>query len=120
MFKRKQTQGFMDMWFSPEDHQSTMRVARNLDTAGLERKRKELQLKYNQRILAEKAQKVADAAAKAAKIWDQLDDHVNLLTASSEQNTCSSAPQMAEGFVREHYHGDDEDFGECEDDVTPF
>jgi hypothetical protein len=25
MFKRNQTQGFMDMWFSPEDHQYTMR-----------------------------------------------------------------------------------------------
>jgi hypothetical protein len=61
------------MWFSSEDHQSTMRTVRNLDAAGLEHKRKELQLKYNQRILAEKAQKVADAAAKAAKIWDRLD-----------------------------------------------
>jgi hypothetical protein len=47
-------------------------------------------------------------------------DHVNLLAASCEQNTRSLAPQMAEGFVREHYHGDDKDFGMCEDNVTPF
>ncbi|KAJ6470311.1 hypothetical protein DFH09DRAFT_954862, partial [Mycena vulgaris] len=64
MFKRNQTQGFMDMWFSPEDHQYTMRAARNLDASGMERKRKQLQMEYNQRVLAERAQKVADAAAK--------------------------------------------------------
>jgi hypothetical protein len=48
MFKRNQTQDFMDMWFSPEDHQYTMRTVQNLDATGLERKRKELQSKYNQ------------------------------------------------------------------------
>ncbi|KAJ7218685.1 hypothetical protein GGX14DRAFT_356795 [Mycena pura] len=73
MFKRNQTQGFMDMWFSPEDHQYTMRAARHLDASGMERKRKELQMEYNQRILAERAQKVAVAAAKAAEIKDRLD-----------------------------------------------
>ncbi|KAJ7017539.1 hypothetical protein C8F04DRAFT_1017498, partial [Mycena alexandri] len=73
MFKRNQTQGFMDMWFSSEDHQYTMRAARDLDASGLERKRKQLQVQYNQRILAERAQKVAVAAAKAAEVRDRLD-----------------------------------------------
>ncbi|KAF8215157.1 hypothetical protein K438DRAFT_2123935 [Mycena galopus ATCC 62051] len=183
MFKRNQTQGFMDMWFSPEDHQYTMRAARNLDASGLERKRKELQMEYNRRILAEKAQKVADAAAKAAEIRDRLDttvlisrvediyrkgmtrdklqdqleklramwntktqerivipkkshiprlaekqcalvnafqDHLKLLAASSEPLVHYSGPQMAEGFVREHYYSDDEDFGELEGDAATF
>ncbi|KAJ7902286.1 hypothetical protein B0H13DRAFT_2275018 [Mycena leptocephala] len=116
--------------------------------SGLEHKRKELQMEYNHRILAEKAQKVADAAAKAAEIRDRLDatvlissvediyrksmtrdklqgccdiqDHAKLLAASSEQNMRYSGPQMAEGFVREHYHSDDEDFGEFEGDAATF
>ncbi|KAJ7130410.1 hypothetical protein C8R44DRAFT_613676 [Mycena epipterygia] len=73
MFKRNQTQGFMDMWFSPEDHLYTMHAARHLDSSGLERKRKELQMQYNQRMLAERAEKIALAAAKAAEIRDRLD-----------------------------------------------
>ncbi|KAJ7801987.1 hypothetical protein B0H14DRAFT_3489001 [Mycena olivaceomarginata] len=160
-----------------------MHAVRNLDASGMEHKRKELQMEYNHRILAEKAQKVADAAVKAAEIRDRLDatvlissvkdiyrkgmtkdklqdqleklqamwntktqenivipkkshiprlaekqralvntfqDHVNLLAASSEQNVRYSGPQMAEGFVRGHYHSDDEDFGECEGDGAAF
>ncbi|KAJ7907868.1 hypothetical protein B0H13DRAFT_1618086 [Mycena leptocephala] len=183
MFQRNQTQGFMDMWFSPEDHQYTMRAARSLDSSGLERKRKELQMEYNHRILAEKAQKVATAAAKAAEIRDRLDatvlisrvediygrgmtrdklqdqleklramwntktqerivipkkshiprlaekqsalvnafqDHLKLLSASSEQNVGHPGPEMAAEFVREHYYSDDEDFGEFEGDAATF
>ncbi|KAJ6588296.1 hypothetical protein B0H19DRAFT_1301001 [Mycena capillaripes] len=183
MFRRNQTQGFIDMWFSPEDHQYTMRAARNLDASGLECKRKKLQMQYNQRILAERAQKVALAAAKAAEVRDRLDatvlisrvediyargmtrdklqdqlnklramwntkkqeriviplkshisrlpekqtalvnafqDHLKLLTASTDQNTSYSGPQMPPEFVREHYFSDNEDFGELEGDGAAF
>jgi hypothetical protein len=73
MFKRNETQTFMDTWFTSEDHQYVMKAARELDAAGLERERKRLQMEYNQRILAEKAQKISDAAAKEAKIQQHLD-----------------------------------------------
>ncbi|KAJ7915018.1 hypothetical protein B0H13DRAFT_2324819 [Mycena leptocephala] len=73
MFKRNETQTFMDTWFTPEDHQYVMKAARELDAAGLERERKRLQMQYNQRILAEKAQKISDAAAKEAQIQQRLD-----------------------------------------------
>ncbi|KAJ7439821.1 hypothetical protein FB451DRAFT_1415467 [Mycena latifolia] len=73
MFKRNETQMFMDTWFTPDDHQYVMKAARELDAAGLERERKRLQMEYNQRILAEKAQKVTDVAAKEAQIQQRLD-----------------------------------------------
>jgi hypothetical protein len=76
--------------------------------------------KTQERIVIPKKSHIPRLADKQRALVNAFQDHVKLLTASSEQNTRSSAPQMAEGFVREHYHGDDEDFGECEDDVTTF
>ncbi|KAJ7650528.1 hypothetical protein FB45DRAFT_1017922 [Roridomyces roridus] len=73
MFRRNETQAFMDMWFEPEDHQYLMVTARNLDSAGLERERKRLQMEYNLRVLAEKDQKEAAVAEKAAEIQRRLD-----------------------------------------------
>jgi hypothetical protein len=76
MFQRNETQAFMDMWFTPEDHQYVMRAARDLDAAGLECERKRLQMEYNQRILAEKAQKIADIAAREVEIQAHLDSTI--------------------------------------------
>ncbi|KAJ7784853.1 hypothetical protein DFH07DRAFT_763466 [Mycena maculata] len=183
MFGRNETQAFMDMWFTPKDHRYVMQAVRNLDAAGLERERKRLQMEYNQRILAEKAQKVADAAAKEAEIQQHLDsttliscvediyrrgmtreklqdqleklrrrwntkarenivipkkshiprladkqralvnafqDHLKLLASASNQTTDFSAPQEEEELVQDHYHADDADFGEFEEDTAVF
>ncbi|KAJ7817071.1 hypothetical protein B0H13DRAFT_1923164 [Mycena leptocephala] len=187
MFKRNETQMFMDTWFTPDDHQYVMKAAQELDAAGLERERKCLQMEYNQRILAEKAQKVAEAAAKEAQIQQRLDatalisrvediyqrgmtkdklqdqleklrrrwntkiverivipkkshipkladkqralvhafqEHLKLLETSSNQEIPSSSsfsgPAEVGNVVREHYDGDDEDFGQFDDDAPIF
>ncbi|KAJ7190325.1 hypothetical protein GGX14DRAFT_382303, partial [Mycena pura] len=49
---RNETEKIVHDWFMPEDHPYVMQT-------GLERKSKRSQMGYNQRILAEKAQKVA-------------------------------------------------------------
>jgi hypothetical protein len=76
--------------------------------------------KTQERIVIPKKSHIPKLAEKQHALVNAFQDHVNLLTASSEQNTPYSGPQMAEGFVREHYHSDDEDFGEFEGDGVAF
>ncbi|KAJ7772022.1 hypothetical protein DFH07DRAFT_768130 [Mycena maculata] len=182
-FIRNETQIFMDTWFTPDDHQYVMKAARELD-AGLERERKRLQMEYNQHILAEKAQKVTDAAAKEAQIQHRLDatplishiedihrrgmtkdklqdqleklrrlwntpkveriviprkshipkladkqralvhafqEHLRLVGTSSNQVILGPLVQQEGGdIVHNHFDGDDEDFGQFDDDVPVF
>ncbi|KAJ7803289.1 hypothetical protein B0H14DRAFT_2613585 [Mycena olivaceomarginata] len=73
--------------------------------------------KTQERIVIPKKSHILRLAEKQRALVNAFQDHVNLLEASSEQNVRYSGPQMA---VREHYHSDDEDFGEFEGDRAPF
>lgn len=75
MYQRNDTQNFMDKNFNDDDHKFVMQMARELDESGVENKRQEKVIAYNQEKVKQKqdkrdrdTQKDADDRARLGKV----------------------------------------------------
>ncbi|KAJ7784794.1 hypothetical protein B0H14DRAFT_3506998 [Mycena olivaceomarginata] len=159
MFKCNETQAFMEMWFTSEDHQYVMQAARNLDAKakkvvdaadkeakiqnqldttvlissvkdiyqrGMTREKLQDQLeklcqcwntKTRERIVIPKKTHVPNLADKQRVLVHAFQAHLKLL---EDKSPILPEPQDEDSTVHDHFHADNMDFGEFNDDTPIF